>query len=417
MRVAVIGSGGREHSIAWALRRHRPAEDVFVLPGNGGTAGANVEVDPLDFDAVDRFLREKAIDLVIVGPEAPLAAGIVDVLGAKHRGLGPTRAAARLETSKVGAKEFMVRHGVATAEFWSFGGGDDPSTLIRDLKGELVVKYDGLAAGKGVWVCRTVEAAQGAVAELRTKHGADARFIIERLLTGDELSIIGFTDGRTFAALPPSQDHKTLLDGDRGPNTGGMGAFAPVPQASAALLETIEERIIAPTLRGFAAEALDYRGPLYFGVMVTSEGPRLLEYNARFGDPETQCLLPLLEDDLAEVALDCLEGRLASRQLRLAPGFAAGVVLASEGYPGTSPLGRVIEGLEPARGRLLFHAGTRVEQGRHVTSGGRVLCVVGCGDTLEAAIARAYAQAGEIRFEGMQYRTDIGRRTWKLGAA
>jgi phosphoribosylamine--glycine ligase len=414
MRIAVIGSGGREHAIAWSLARHRLDSEVVVLPGNGGIPNS-APVDITDLAAVEDYCRREEIRLVLVGPEAPLAAGMVDRL--REAGLaifGATRDAARLESSKIWAKEFMLRSGVATAEGWTFGEGQDPTSLILGLEGRLVVKYDGLAAGKGVWVCSSPEDAHAAVRELRARHGAGARFLVERKLEGDELSILGITDGRDIRLFPPSQDHKALLDGDQGPNTGGMGAYSPVPQIGPDALRQIESCIIGPTLKGLQKEGIDYRGFIYFGLMLTTKGPRLLEYNVRLGDPEAEVILPLVENDLAELAMGCLTRNLGNLDLQTLPGYAVSVVLASEGYPGKCVLGRPIRGLDRLDpDTLVFHSGTRRVDGQLVTSGGRVLNIVGRGADLPSAIDKAYAEARKVSFEGMQLRTDIGRRTWK----
>jgi phosphoribosylamine--glycine ligase len=418
MRVAVIGSGGREHAVAWALERYHPKDDVFVLPGNGGTRNS-APIDPGDGKAIERFCKERRVELVVVGPEAPLAAGLVDDLRAAGvAAFGPTRQAAQLEGSKLFAKRFMKRHGIATADSWAFDGGGDARRVVDDLGGKLVLKYDGLAAGKGVWVCRSVDEATLALDELHARHGAAAPFLVEQLLDGDELSIIGFTDGESIRLLPPAQDHKALRDGDRGPNTGGMGAFSPVPQVGEALMRQIHDAVIAPTLAGLRAERFDYRGLLYFGLMLTDAGPRLLEYNVRLGDPEAEVLLPHLKTDLAKVAQACLSRRLADLTLEIDPGYAVGVVLAAPGYPARPETGQPIHGLDAASpAALVFHAGTRRDGGRLVTSGGRVLTVVARDLDLEAAIEKAYRAVDTIGFEGMQLRRDIGRRTWRLASS
>lgn len=415
MKVAVIGSGAREHAIAWSLRRHRAEGDVFVLPGNAGIPGS-VPVRADDLEGIVRFCAGEGVGLVVVGPEAPLAAGLVDRLRAAGlAALGPTRSAARLETSKLYSKRFMQKHAVPTAEGWLFEAGQDPGPVIDALEGRLVLKYDGLAAGKGVWVCGSLESARTAVAELRRRHGPDARFLIERRLEGDELSLIGLTDGASIRLLPPSQDHKALRDGDEGPNTGGMGAFSPVPGLEEGALAQIRREIVEPTLRGIRAEGLDYRGFLYFGLMLTAEGPRLLEYNVRLGDPEAEAILPLLETDLAALALAAIDGTLGRAELRVAPGAAASVVLAARGYPEDPESGRAISGLERLdAATLVFHGGVRREGERLVTSGGRVMNLVRREADLEAALRRVYEEVEKVGFDGAQYRRDIGRRPWKL---
>lgn len=416
MRVGVVGSGGREHALAWKLAQDLAPENVFCIPGNGGTT-PNLAVDPADRKALVAACREQGIGLLVVGPEGPLAEGIVDDLaGSGIAVLGPGRAAARLESSKLWAKQFMVRHGVATAPFSSHRAPDPAAARIRELEGRLVVKYDGLAAGKGVFVTGDEEEAAAAVTAVAERYGPGADFIIEERLTGSELSVLAFTDGRDVALLPTSQDHKPVGDGDRGPNTGGMGAFCPVPAVDEVLLGAIRREIVEPTLAGLAAEGLEYRGVLYFGVMVTAAGPRLLEYNVRMGDPETEAVLPALSSSLADLILACLEGTVGRQRPVFRPGYFVDVVLASGGYPGEYRTGFPITGLEAAQEEcLVFHSGTRrLPDAMVVTSGGRVLNLVGSGESLDEAIAAAYRGAGRIAFEGMFCRTDIGRREWHL---
>lgn len=415
MRIGVIGSGGREHALAWRLARETGPGRVFVMPGNGGTPN-NLRVDIADRAALVATCRAADIRLLVVGPEGPLAEGIVDDLaGSGIRVFGPGRAAARLESSKLWAKQFMLKHGVATAPFSVHRIPDAAAGRIHQLGGRLVVKYDGLAAGKGVFVCSGEPEAAAAVAEVGARYGPKATFIIEERLEGPEVSVLAFTDGRAVALLPVSQDHKRAGDGDRGPNTGGMGAFSPVPGVDATLLEQIRRRIITPTLAGLQAEGIPYRGVLYFGVMVTAAGPRLLEYNVRMGDPETEAVLPLLSSSLVDLIDACLEDRVGTATVEFAPGYAVDVVLASGGYPGDYRQGFPVEGLGSSPDdSLVFHAGTRRRpDGTVVTAGGRVLNVVGLGPTLDQAIARAYSRAAEISFEGMFYRSDIGRRPWR----
>jgi phosphoribosylamine--glycine ligase len=416
MKVGVIGSGGREHSIAWKLADDLLPADIFVIPGNGGTSN-NLEVNPADRVALVAACRQHGIELLVVGPEDPLAGGIVDDLaGSGIAVFGPNRAAARLESSKVWAKEFMTRHGVATAPFTVHRGAGSSERRIRELDGRLVIKYDGLAAGKGVFVTGSVEEASAAVSTVVERYGPEAPFIIEERLVGSELSLLAFTDGQDLVLLPPCQDHKQLDDGDRGPNTGGMGAFCPVPSADEEMAATIRRRIIEPTLAGLSDEGLDYRGVLYFGVMMTAAGPSLLEYNVRMGDPETEVMLPALNSSLLDLVTACLSGGLA----RVGPSFHGGsfvdVVLASGGYPGAYRKGLAISGLDAVdAGCLVFHGGT-VRRGDEVlTNGGRVLNVVAAGPDLAGAIAKAYLQVERISFEGMYFRRDIGQRRWTLG--
>jgi phosphoribosylamine--glycine ligase len=417
MKVGVVGSGGREHALTWKLAQDLGPASVFCIPGNGGTA-QNLTLDPADRPALVAACRELGIGLLVVGPEGPLAEGIVDDLaGSGIAVLGPGRVAARLESSKLWAKQFMVRHAVATAPFSVHRAPDPAAARIRELGGRLVVKYDGLAAGKGVFVSGDEEEAAVAVAAVAERYGPGAAFLIEERLAGSELSVLAFTDGRDVALLPTSQDHKPVGDGDRGPNTGGMGAFCPVPAVDEALLGAIRREIVEPTLAGLAAERLEYRGVIYFGVMVTAAGPRLLEYNVRMGDPETEAVLPALASSLAELVLACLEGTVGRQRPVFRPGFFVDVVLASSGYPGEYRKGFPISGLEAAEEEcLVFHSGTRrLPDERVVTSGGRVVNVVGTGPGLEEAIAAAYRGVARVSFEGMICRRDIGRRQWHLG--
>ena len=414
MKAGVIGSGGREHALAWKLAQDLGQTNVFCLPGNGGTPN-NLSLDPADREALVAACRELGIGLLVVGPEGPLAEGIVDDLaGSGIAVLGPGRAAARLESSKLWAKQFMLRHGVATAPASVHRAPDLAAGRIRELGGRLVVKYDGLAAGKGVFVAGDEAEAAAAVSAVAERYGPGATYLIEERLSGPELSLLAFTDGRAVALLPTSQDHKQVGDGDRGPNTGGMGAFCPVPAVDDALLGTISREIVDPTLAGLAAEGLDYRGVLYFGVMVTAAGPRLLEYNVRMGDPETEAVLPALSSGLLDLILACLDGTVGRQRPVFRPGHFVDVVLASGGYPGEYRKGLPISGLEAAEEEcLVFHSGTRRrDDGTLVTSGGRVLNVVGAGAGLDEAIAAAYRGVEQVSFEGMFCRTDIGRREW-----
>ncbi len=415
MKVAIIGSGGREHAMAWKLGQDIPEEDIFVLPGNGGTTN-NVPLDTGDLGAIEAFCLERGIELVLVGPEVPLAAGIVDHLAERGvRAFGPTAAGARLESSKIWAKKFMRRHGVATADFQVFDRAADAMTYAKELGGKAVVKYDGLAAGKGVFVCNGLDEVAQAIEKVRTTWGTHTPLLVERCLEGAELSILGFTDGRTIKLLTPSQDHKQVYDGDSGPNTGGMGAFCPVPACDSKLLARIDETVVQPTLRGLREESIDYRGFIYFGLMITADGPQVLEYNARLGDPEAEVILPALESNMLDIVQACLDGRLDECEVKTRDGFFVDVVLASKGYPGKYEKGIEITGWDRVDpGTLVFHAGTRRDGERVLTSGGRVLNVVAHGDDLESAITNAYAQCEKIEFEGKYNRTDIGRRRWEL---
>ena len=411
MKIAVIGSGGREHALAWKLAQSVGRENIFCLPGNGGTWN-NVPVQPDNFAAIEKFCEEKEIDLIVVGPEDPLAKGIVDFFNGKDiRVFGPDRQAAQLESSKIYAKKFMKKYGVATADFWMLEDGDDIEQVIDQLDGNLVIKYDGLAAGKGVFVCNSAAEAYAALEELKRRYGDTAPFFIEQKFTGQELSIISITDGKHFKLLLPSQDHKPVFDGDKGPNTGGMGAYCPVPFCRAETLKQIEREIVQPTLKGLQAEKLNYHGVIYFGLMLTAEGPKLLEYNVRFGDPETEVILPALKSDLLQLIEASLNENLASVEVQFNEGYFVDVVLASGGYPASYEKGKIISGLDHvADDVLVFHAGTKRENGNLVTSGGRVLNVVAQAPTLSEAIDRAYTEAQKIHFDKMYYRKDIGKK-------
>jgi phosphoribosylamine---glycine ligase len=411
MKIAVIGSGGREHAIAWKFAQSIPEEDIFVIPGNGGTKN-NVDLNVNDFKAVEKFCKEKEIDLIFVGPEDPLANGIVDYFQDKDiKIFGPDKEAAQLEGSKIHAKRFMKKYGVATSDFWLAEDGDDIEQIIRKNDGNIVIKYDGLAAGKGVFVCSSVQEAMEALSEIKKRYGNDAHYIVEQKISGQELSIIGFTDGKDIKLLMTSQDHKPAYDGDKGPNTGGMGAYCPVPLATESVLTDIKTKIVEPTLRGLEAEELNYKGVIYFGIMMTESGPMLLEYNVRFGDPETEVILPSLKSDLLELVLSCLNGTLSSFKMEFNEGYFVDVVLASGGYPGSYEKGKVITGLDKILDdAMAFHAGTKKENGNILTSGGRVLNIIGKGSDLKSAIEKAYAEVEQVTFDGMFYRKDIGKK-------
>ncbi|MBI4818692.1 MAG: phosphoribosylamine--glycine ligase [Deltaproteobacteria bacterium] len=405
MRIVVVGSGGREHALAWKLRDH----EVFVVPGNGGTRPTR-GLSPEDVHSVAEYCQELRADLVVVGPEAALDAGLVDVLSAKRiRAFGATRSAARLESSKSHARRFTRKYGVSMPEHWPFESVDEAKQLMRRLDGDAVLKFDGLAAGKGVWVCRTWREAEAALTELADRHSASASGVVERRLVGKEVSLIGLVDGRDVRLLAPARDHKRLLDGDGGPNTGGMGVFTPVPDLSPYLMDDIRSEIVAPTLDGFVGEGLEFCGFLYFGVLLSEDGPKLLEYNVRLGDPEAEVVLPALESDLLELMVACLEHRLSETSVRVSRDAVVDVVLASEGYPSSPVTGRVISGLDRlSSDTLVFHAGTTRRGEQLVTSGGRVLNVVARAPTIEEARARVYCEVSKIHFEGKLFRSDIG---------
>ena len=411
MKIAVIGSGGREHAIAWKFAQSIPEEDIFVVPGNGGTQN-NVAINPNDFGAIEQFCKEKQIELIFVGPEDPLTNGIVDYFqNTDIKIFGPDKEAARLEGSKIHAKRFMKKYGVATSDFWLEEDGADIEQVIQQNNGNIVIKYDGLAAGKGVFVCSSVQEAMDALAEIKKRYGTDANYIVEQKISGQELSIIGFTDGNNIKLLLTSQDHKPAYDGDKGPNTGGMGAYCPVPLATESVLTEIKTKIVDPTLRGIQADGLNYKGVIYFGIMMTQAGPMLLEYNVRFGDPETEVILPSLKSDLLKLVLSCLNGTLSSFKMEFNNGYFVDVVLASGGYPGGYQKNKVIKGLDKiSSDSYAFHAGTRMDNGIIITSGGRVINIVGTGPDLKSAINKAYAEVKKISFDHMFYRKDIGKK-------
>jgi phosphoribosylamine--glycine ligase len=413
--VLVVGSGAREHALVWALARSPSVSGIWAVPGNPGIAAMAQTIDmPMtDIDAIADWAEAHEIGLVVVGPEAPLALGLADLLG--DRGVpvfGPSRAAAELEWSKAFAKDFMCRHGIPTAAYGVFTEIEAAVDFIRTADGPLVVKADGLAAGKGVLICATPAEAEDAVRTVlvdRAFQAAGDRVVIEQFLEGEELSVIAVVDGDRFAVMPPARDYKRLRDGGLGPNTGGMGSYAPVHDLDPDVMTRVRDSVLEPAVAGLCAEGRPYRGALYAGLMLTADGPMALEFNCRFGDPETQVILPLLDLDLADLLLACAEGRLATGTLPTHPGAAVCVVLAADGYPDRPRAGDPVEGIADAlqTGALVFHAGTGEREGRLVTNGGRVLSVVGRGADLAAATASAYAAVDMIQFDGMQLRRDV----------
>ena len=418
MKLLVIGSGGREHAIAWRLAQSPRVQKVYVAPGNGGTAREpGLENVPLGkTEELIAFVRAEGIQLSVVGPEAPLAQGVVDAFrDAGLRIFGPTRAAAQLESSKDFAKRFMLRHGIPTARHATFERAADAKAYVAEQGAPIVIKADGLAAGKGVVVATSVAQANEAIdAMLLTNRlgEAGARVVIEECLEGEEASFIVICDGRHALPLATSQDHKRLRDGDEGPNTGGMGAYSPAPVITPKLHARVMREIIQPTIQGMARDGLPYVGFLYAGLMIDGEGrPRTLEFNCRLGDPEAQPILMRLKSDLLALFEEALEGRLENATAEWDRRAALGVVLAARGYPEQPVSGDRIDGIPaPSENCRVFHAGSRLDGDRLVTSGGRVLCVTALGDSLRVARQRAYAAAEVIRFDGMQYRHDIGNR-------
>ncbi len=421
MNILIIGAGGREHALAWKAARSPLAGRVYVAPGNAGTAREpgveNADIDVLDIDGLLRFARENDVGLTIVGPEAPLVAGVVDAFRAAGlRCFGPSRAAAQLEGSKAYAKAFLARHGIPTAAYGVFSERTQAEAWIRERGAPLVVKADGLAAGKGVIIAHSEQEAIAAVTDMLEGNAfgdAGHRVVIEEFLAGEEASFIVMSDGRHILAMASSQDHKARDDGDTGPNTGGMGAYSPAPVITPAMHERVMREVIEPTVRGMAADGILYTGFLYAGLMIAADGtPRVLEFNCRFGDPETQPIMMRLRSDLVELCLKAVDGRLDEAHADWDPRCALGVVLAARGYPGDYDKGDRIDGLEnpPADEAKVFHAGTALREGRVVTAGGRVLCVCGLGDSVSAAQQHAYAAVAGIHWPGMQYRRDIGYR-------
>jgi phosphoribosylamine--glycine ligase len=420
MKVLVIGKGGREHALVWKLAQSPRAERVYCAPGNAGTAqdGVNVPIDPLNFDRLVGFVKKEKIGLTVVGPEDPLAAGIVDAFQKEGlRIFGPTRAAAQVEASKVFAKRLMRHADVPTAEFRVCDHPEPARHYIETREYPVVVKADGLAAGKGVIVCATTEDALAAVDRIMVREefgrAVGRQVVIEKRLDGEELSIQALVAGRTILMLQPTQDHKALLDGDKGPNTGGMGAYCPAPLGTPELLSEIESSILVPTVHALKRGRRPFRGVLYAGIISTNQGPRVLEFNCRLGDPETQPLLMRLRTDLLdllEAAVDDRLGELPEDFLQWDPRPAVCVVMASQGYPGPFNKGKVVTGLAEAAklpNVKVFHAGTREENGLTVTDGGRVLGVTALGETLADAKRNAYEAVGRIHFQGAHYRRDI----------
>ncbi len=419
MNLLLIGSGGREHALAWKLSQSVHTDKLYAVPGNPGIAnfaecisGVSIE----DNDAIVALAKEKNIDLVVVGPEVPLVNGVVDALTAAGiKAFGPTKDAAELEGSKIYAKVVMRRYKIPTARSEVFGDPSRAHVYVRQMRQPFAIKADGLAAGKGVILTKTVDEAIEAIDLLmKEKAFGDAgnRVVIEEFMEGEEASMLAFTDGETIVAMPASQDHKRVNDGDEGLNTGGMGAYAPAPVITPELQERVMEEILKPTIEGMKKEGRPFKGCLYAGLMITAKGPKVVEFNARFGDPETQVVLPLLKSDLVEVMLACVDGKLAETKVEWSDEAAVSVVMASGGYPGDYEKGKEIKGVADAEamGALVFHAGTAEQDGTVVTSGGRVLNVVGVAKDIPEAVKKAYAGVEKISFDGAHYRKDIAHR-------
>ncbi len=421
MKILVIGGGGREHALAWKAAQSQRVGTVFVAPGNAGTAREpglrNVDIGAEDIDALLDFAQREAVDLTIVGPEAPLVAGVVDRFRAAGlRIFGPSAAAAELEGSKAFTKDFLARHGIPTAAYGNFTDLDEAIAYIRRQGAPIVIKADGLAAGKGVILAQSEDEAIAACRDMLAGNAfgeAGHRVVIEEFLTGEEASFIVMVDGEQVLPLATSQDHKARDEGDTGPNTGGMGAYSPAPVVDETMHRRIMDEVIMPTVRGMAADGKPYTGFLYAGIMIAADGtPRVLEYNVRFGDPETQPIMLRLKSDLVDLCEAALEGRLDGIDAEWDPRASLGVVLAAAGYPGSYPKGDEIHGLDSdfGDGVKVFHAGTALRDGKVVTAGGRVLCVCALGGDVADARRRAYQAVERIHWDGMFYRRDIGHR-------
>ena len=419
MKILLVGSGGREHALAWKLSQSPLVDKLFIAPGNPGTAmhGENVAIPAEDIEGLKEFALREKIDLAVIGPELPLTLGITDAFNAAGlRVFGPTRAAAELEGSKAFSKELMLRYKVPTAFYKRFDEPGAARSYIETHKPPFVVKADGLAAGKGVIICQTAQEAMEAVDLIMTEKAfgsAGKRIIIEEFLTGEEASFLAITDGETVEPLAPAQDHKAIFDDDKGPNTGGMGAYSPAPVVTPALQKEIMATVMLPVVNAMKAEGRLYKGVLYAGLMMTKNGPRVLEFNCRFGDPETQPILMRMESDIVPILIAASDGTLHEKKIKWRQEAAVCVVMAAKGYPGDYLKGSEIKGLEEAsrlRDTMVFHAGTALKDNKVVTSGGRVLGVTALGPTIKEAIENAYAAVERISWEGAQYRRDIGKK-------
>lgn len=419
MKVLIIGSGGREHAIAWKLSRSKKVTRLYIAPGNPGTKqhGENVAIAAEDIEGLKEFAKKERIDLTVVGPELPLTLGVTDAF--EEAGLkifGPTKAAAELEASKVFSKELMVKYGIPTAFYKKFDDPELARTYVETHKPPFVVKADGLAAGKGVIICETLKDALLAIDDIMTRKAfgaAGRRIVVEEFLRGEEASFLAITDGKTVLSLAPAQDHKAIYDNDKGPNTGGMGAYSPAPLVTPGMEKEIISTVMEPAVKAMEAEGRPYKGVLYAGLMISGGKPKVLEFNCRFGDPETQPIMMRLEDDLFDVLMAAVEGRLDNVRLNWTDKWSVCVVMASKGYPESYEKGKVIQGLGEAaklRDVMVFHAGTALKDGRVVTSGGRVLGVTALGGDIKEAIERAYEAVGKISWEGAYFRKDIGRK-------
>jgi phosphoribosylamine--glycine ligase len=419
MNILILGSGGREHALTWKLSQSRKVEKIFIGPGNAGTSqfGTNLKLDPLNFQEIRNAVIENGIDMVLVGPEAPLVEGIHDFFlnDDKLRNIpviGPSRSAARLEGSKDFAKGFLTRHDIPTASYKSFDStnSEGVGAFLKTMKPPYVIKADGLAAGKGVLIINDLEEAEAEVRSILSgKFGeAGKKVVIEQFLKGIELSVFIITDGKSYKLLPEAKDYKKIGEGDSGLNTGGMGAVSPVPFAGEEFMEKVKSRIIDPTMKGLAEEGIEYKGFIFFGLINVEGDPYVIEYNARLGDPESEVLIPRIKSDLADLLEGVAKGDLESRNIEFDNRFVTTVMIVSGGYPGDYEKGKEISGLENVKDSVVFHAGTKTTDGKAVTSGGRVLSVTSWGKTMKDALSVSYRNCGLIDFDGMYFRSDIG---------
>jgi phosphoribosylamine--glycine ligase len=417
MNVFVIGGGGREHALVWKMSRSKYVEQIFCAPGNAGISefASCADIPVADIKELVRYAERNQIDLTVVGPELPLSLGIVDAFQKRQMPIfGPTRRAAEIESSKVYSKQMMAKYNIPTGAFFVFSDVKQALRHIQEHLPPFVIKADGLAEGKGVVICPNRDEAVTAVNRIMKKKvfgDAGKRILIEECLVGEEVSVLAMTDGENVVTLPAAQDHKAAFEGDEGPNTGGMGAYAPAPALKPELQDRVKREILIPMIRGLKAEGRTYRGVLYAGLMLTDEGPKVLEFNCRFGDPEIQAILPLIKTDIVDLMAEAADGKLKNKPVETWNKSAICVVMASGGYPGKYEKGKAIQGLDHVPADVqVFHAGTRFRNGDLVTNGGRVLGVTATGDTISAAIDRAYEAVGKITFDGAYYRKDIGHR-------
>ena len=414
MKVLVVGSGGREHAICWALKKSPKVTELYCAPGNGGIGeiATCVDVKATDIPGMVAWAKEHSIDFVMVAPDDPLAMGMVDALEeAGIRAFGPRKNAAIIEGSKAFSKELMKKYGIPTADYAVFTDKEQALYYVEKQGAPIVVKCDGLALGKGVVVAQTLDEAKEAVVNMMENKAfgeAGAKVVIEECMTGPEVTVLAFTDGKTIVPMPSSQDHKRAYDGDQGPNTGGMGAISPCPNYTPELSKVCMDTIFLPTVKALNAEGRTFQGVIYFGMMLTPKGPKVVEYNARFGDPECQAVLSLLETDLMDILEACVDGTLSQVDVKFKDAASCCLVLASGGYPVAYEKGKEITGLDQVKDAVVFHAGTKKQDGKFLTNGGRVLGVTAVAPTLREAVVKAYAAAGPVFFEKMHFRKDIG---------